>query len=142
MKTGFYRLAQWVWGLPQTLAGAVLAFHYRRCPHFSYRGARVTIWQRTGSLSLGMFLFLSRSLPGVEGRAVAGYGEMVLRHEFGHTLQSLILGPLFLPVIGLPSLTWAGSKKLQAYRAKKHVSYYSLYPEHWANRLGKVPELK
>ncbi|MBQ3880696.1 MAG: hypothetical protein II727_10350 [Oscillospiraceae bacterium] len=142
MNLTLYRALQWLWGLPQTLAGAVMAFAYRRNPHFSYRGTRVTIWDKPGSLSLGMFLFLSRALPGVEGTQVSGLGEQVLLHEYGHTLQSLMLGPLFLLVIGAPSLAWAGSKKLAALRAKKHVSYYSLYTERWANRLGKVTGLK
>lgn len=31
-----------------------------------------------------------------------------LRHELGHTRQSKILGPLYLLVIGLPSLIHAG----------------------------------
>ncbi len=142
MKIGLYRLAQWVWGFPQTLAGAVLSFCFRRRPHFSYRGTRVTIWNKPGSLSLGMFLFLSKALPGVGDIEITGYGEQVLRHEFGHTIQSLILGPLFLIVIGLPSVTWAGSKKLAALRRRKHISYYSLYSERWANRLGGVTDLK
>ncbi len=142
MKILLYRTAQWLWGFPQTLAGAVLSLVYRRLPHFSYRGTRVTLWSKPGSLSLGMFLFLSRGLPGIRGTQVTGPGEKVLKHEYGHTLQSLMLGPLFLPVIGAPSLVWAGSKKLAAFRAKRRISYYSLYPERWANALGKVRDLK
>jgi hypothetical protein len=79
-------------------------------------------------MSLGRFLFLHESYrPG---------DRALLAHEYGHTIQSLILGPLYLFVIGLPSLLWAGLPVFQRRRHDRHVSYYSFYPEKWANALG------
>ena len=46
-------------------------------------------------MSMGMFLFLG------------DHDKHVLVHEYGHSIQSCILGPLYLPVIGIPSLIWA-----------------------------------
>jgi len=60
----------------------------------------------------------------------ADYGDQhyrVLQHEHGHTIQSKILGPFYLFVIGLPSIIWAGL--FNKYREKNNVSYYSLYTE-------------
>ena len=82
-------------------------------------------------MGLGMFIFISESAMADEHR------EFTLMHEYGHTVQSIILGPLFLPVIGLPSLLWAGLPVFLRYRERRGVSYYSFYPERWANFLGE-----
>ncbi len=61
----------------------------------------------------------------------------MLAHEYGHTIQSVILGPLFIFVIAFPSLFWANSRKMERYRAKKGIGYYRFYPERWANHIAK-----
>lgn len=81
-----------------------------------------------GAITFGMFIFIYADF---------GSGtENMLKHEYGHTIQSKILGPLYLLVIGLPSIIWAGCFK--KYREKNKISYYSLYTEKWANKLGGV----
>lgn len=60
--------------------------------------------------------------------------ERILKHEIGHTKQSLYLGPLYLIVIGLPSIVWAFIQS----RWMKDCDYYSFYTEKWANRLGGI----
>lgn len=60
----------------------------------------------------------------------------VLVHEYGHTIQSMILGPLYLFVIGIPSCIWAFTPYFQKLRSKGKYSYYDFYPEKWANYLG------
>ena len=62
--------------------------------------------------------------------------EFILMHEYGHSIQSLILGPLFIPLIAIPSFIWASSKSLKNYRQRHKMSYYDLYTEKWANNLG------
>ncbi len=44
MNKRFYTIAQWTWGLPQTLIGAAVYFRHRGEKHFDYNGARVTEW--------------------------------------------------------------------------------------------------
>lgn len=131
MKRLLYIVWQYTWGLLQNLAGGTIYAFYRLrgCPHFAYQGALAVIWPvRSGSMSLGRFLFLHESYrPG---------DRALLAHEYGHTIQSLIVGPLYLFVIGLPSLLWAGLPVFQRRRHDRHVSYYSFYPEKWANALG------
>lgn len=131
MNRLLYIVWQYTWGLLQNLAGGTIYAFYRLrgCPHFAYQGALAVIWPvRSGSMSLGRFLFLHESYrPG---------DRALLAHEYGHTIQSLILGPLYLFVIGLPSLLWAGLPVFQRRRHDRHVSYYSFYPEKWANALG------
>ena len=128
MKTFLYRLAQWTWGFPQTLIGFVLFLIYRKKEHKYYHGAIVIRWHGSGSVALGMFILLSDQVP---------FPQPLLVHEYGHTMQSLILGPLFLLFVGIPSLLWAGLPFLQVRRQKRHISYYAFYTERWANCLGE-----
>lgn len=127
---------QWIWGLPQNLAGAVIAAvtwkqavrreRFRTALVLRY-GKRSWLAAK-GAFSLGMFLFIP------EAKWV---DERVVVHEYGHTVQSLILGPLFLPVVGIPSILWAwyfGSHRDLCRR--RGITYGSRFPESSANRLG------
>ncbi len=109
---------QWTWGIIQTLAGAFLYLLYRKNPHFRYHHAMVTVWNRPSSVSLGWFIFIEKDYP-----------KPLLAHEYGHTIQSLILGPLYFPLIGLPSFIWFHT------HTPSRESYYSFYPERTANAL-------
>ena len=44
-----------------------------------------------------------------------------------------MLGPLYLIIIGIPSISWAGLRRLIP--TLKKINYYSLYTESWANKL-------
>ena len=58
-------------------------------------------------------------------------------HEYVHTIQSLILGPLYLIVIGIPSTLWGFLPNLHKKRKDDQISYFSFFTEDWANRLGE-----
>ncbi|MCR5769120.1 MAG: hypothetical protein K6G45_11625 [Lachnospiraceae bacterium] len=129
-------LIQWTWGILQNIAGlAVFLVNIRR-NHYIYKGCIVTEWgSRDMSMGLGMFIFLGQSSIN---------DEDVRAHEFGHTIQSMILGPFFVFVIAFPSLFWANSRRMEKYRGQKGVDYYRFYPERWANhiavrKLGRCP---
>lgn len=130
MKRLLYILCQCTWGAVQTLIGVVIFLLCTEKQKLIYHGAVVTKWKLQGSLSLGMFIFLSDRIDDSRKRKV-------LVHEYGHTIQSLILGPLYLIIIGLPSFVWAGFPPCEKYRRQKKRSYYWLYPEYWANCLGE-----
>lgn len=76
----------------------------------------------SGGVSLGYFIFSTR--------------EYFDKHEQGHQIQSFMLGPLYLIVIGLPSIIWAGF--FEGYRKKNNVSYYSFYTEKWADKCSGI----
>ncbi len=126
---GLYVLIQCLWGAPQTLLGLLVFLSCRSCPHGRYRGAVTTRWRRRTGLSLGLFVFLPQEA-----------GRRVLEHEYGHTLQSLALGPFYLAVVGLPSLIWAGLPALGRRRARRSISYYAFYTERWADAWGGVTD--
>lgn len=127
MKQFFYVVLQIFWGFPQTLLGFAVFLRLRKVHHYRYHGAVVTEWKKTTGLSLGLFIFVP-----------AGYmGNDFLVHEYGHTIQSLLLGPLYLFVIGVPSVLWCNMRCFARLRKKKNISYQKLYSECWANYLGE-----
>lgn len=130
MRKALYILCQCSWGILQTIIGAVLFMIFITRPHSFFHGAVVTRWNARGSVSLGMFVFVSK-------RHSERLRERVTLHEFGHTLQSLILGPFYLPVIALPSVIWAGVPFFGKLRSSRNISYYRLYTERWANHLAR-----
>ena len=112
------------WQLPQNLLGRGLALLYVPGTWREYRGVRVLLSDRMrGGISLGRTIILSP----------AYCRERTLRHEWGHTRQSLLLGPLYLPLVGLPSLLWAAW-----WRPGRGRGYYTFFTERWADRLGEV----
>ena len=62
--------------------------------------------------------------------------QRLLVHEYGHTIQSLIFGPLYLIVMGIPSTLWGFLPSCQKKR-ENGVSYFSFFTESFANYLGE-----
>lgn len=120
----------WTWCLPQTLLGWLLkglyVFFGGISKEHGYGVAKLYIVRGmlTG-VSLGRYIFLNR-----DHRDETGY---LVKHEFGHTLQSFIFGPLYLVVIGIPSVTWSIAAIFSQTIKDK---YFKLWPENWANKLG------
>lgn len=117
---------------PQNLIGYVAFKYYtatRGYNYYRYKEANVThVPGRWGAISLSRFIFADDIY----------YKSQVIRHEYGHTIQSKKLLLLYIPIIGIPSLVW--NKCFKQYRLKNGVSYYDFYPESWANRLGGFDE--
>lgn len=108
-----------IWQLPQFLVSLVmlpfignLKLIADRHFNFCFVGTEMS-----GGISLGPFSFVSPYLT----------GDTHVAHEVdGHTVQSKWLGPLYLFVIGIPSLLNAEFSFTKC--------YYSFYTESWANR--------
>lgn len=119
---------------PQNLIGYFFFRKYtqgRKRPYYRYRDAYVVhVPGNWGAISLSRFIF-------ADDRC---YRSKLIRHEYGHSLQSKLLMPLYLPVIGLPSLLW--NRLFKSYRRRHSKSYYDFYTEAWANRLGGYRERK
>lgn len=124
MKSKGYTLLQWTWGLPQTLIGSAVYLAHRKDRHFGYRGACVTEWEKDAGLSLGKFVFVPRG------------EDSLLKHEYGHTLQSLLLGPAYLLLVGAPSVAWFHLPFFRRLRKRTGRSYYSAVFEKTADKLG------
>ena len=137
-----YRLLQCTWGLPQTLVGLIYFVVNIKCRHYSYHGAVVTEWHSKSSLSLGLFVFISDDpfcyYPTYTKKySKKEFSKMLLVHEYGHTIQSLIFGPIYLIAVGVPSIAWSFLPTYVKKREREKISYFSAYPETWANHLGE-----
>lgn len=133
VKDFFFYLLQWTWGLPVNLVGGI-AYLYctkikgRRHSRFGYANIVYLPW-KSGGLSMGLFIFMKDNHPKKDWT----YNTRI--HEYGHTWQCLMLGPLYYLVVALPSVIWCNF--FGKYREKNNVSYYKLYCEAWANKLGQ-----
>ena len=110
MKAVLYIVWQCTWGILQTLLGFAHFLIYIKCKHYFYHGAIVTEWNNRSSVSLGLFVFVTAE-PYFYEKLKEEYSmeelsKRLLVHEYGHTIQSLLLGPLYLIVIGIPSTLW------------------------------------
>lgn len=109
------------WCLPQNIVGLIfLIINLLRGKIVGrYKGS--FLWDSDGSsVSLGYFRFVC-NYPH------ADLLDKIHRHEYGHTLQSYILGPLYLILVGLPSIIWCNC--FGKYRKKHNIDYYDVYPE-------------
>lgn len=114
----------WIWCQPQTLVGWIMHWFF---PRGVPDGWTTTIhWRKQAGLSLGPWIFVH---PGATIKT--------LQHEYGHSIQSFILGPFYLFVVGLPSLVWA-SRIGRNWRLKTDVDYYYFWTEHWADKLQGI----
>ena len=129
MKRILFIILQCTWGLPQTILGAVFYLKNRHCPHKCYRGSMETQWSGRGGMSLGLFIFTPR-----EG--TPNY-EKVRVHEYGHCIQSLILGPAYL-ILGLISVCWANIPYFRKLRKEKKIRYTACFVESWASKWGEL----
>lgn len=132
MKNILLKILDWTWCLPQNLIGFIFKLFVKikirsfMCDYSKNLFIHSYCTDlKVGSITLGKYIFLAD---------VHWYDKDVLLHEYGHVLQNYILGPLYLIVIGLPSLLWAGFIH-KLVNKKKKVSYYSFYTEKWANKL-------
>ena len=116
------RILAYLWQLPQNLLGLALVTTFGYADSIPYKGARIYTcdWIGSGGVSLGRYIIL-------------GFPTAVnVCHEYGHSRQSLMLGPAYLPVVGL----WSAIRlRLRLYRRGE---YYKGFPESWADRLGGV----
>ena len=121
-------ILKFFWQLPQTIVALIYFLYLRYKDEIldtcTFQGAVVFIKKESyGSVTLGNYIFLSP-------RAT----DTTIRHEWGHTRQSLLLGPLYLIVIGIPSIIWAATHRAIA----PNKPYDWFYTEAWANKLGEV----
>ena len=123
-------LILFIWQLPQHIV-ALIYFGYlvMMCKDLGvdsrYKQAIVIPCVMRGAITLGNYVFVGLN---------SEYKETV-KHELGHTIQSKILGPLYLIIIGIPSITYCGLRRIFPSLRKKN--YYDFYTEKWANNLSE-----
>ena len=128
------KILLYIWQLPQNLLGllVILFTHAENTD----KGYWLSYYHNFG-VALGSYIIFG------------GVGSMLdtnVKHEQGHQKQSLYLGPLYLLIIGLPSITgsiisniwFRFSDKNSQIKKKIVIWYYNLPWESWADKLGGV----
>ena len=116
---------KWLWQFPQNMLALFIEDILCQA---AYRegivGGNTMIYNDVlPTMSLGNYIFVDTMSS-----------QKSIQHEFGHSKQSDILGPLYLIVIGIPSLL----HNIVHYLCSKigiKWNYYSFYTESWANKL-------
>ena len=125
----------WLWQLPQNTIG-LLVILFTGAHKTAYKDEWVASKWSFFGVSLGNYIIFGGAGGSVDS----------LKHEEGHQIQSMYLGPLYLIIIGLPSLLgniftriwWMFSNKDKEV-AEHIVKYYYKQPwEAWADKLGGV----
>lgn len=132
------RALSFLWELPQNLLGLGL-FGVERAVgtvrSVEWENGRLFIESKGSAVSLGTFVFWARG----ETRWFV-LDEWTRAHEYGHTFQSRWLGPLYLPLVGVPSvLRVVYGIAHRELTGSRWTGYFDGYPERWADRLGGVP---
>lgn len=116
--TVYGKLIRYIWQLPQNTIGFLLTRFLRRKTKLEWET------RRNFGVALGEYIIVNEN------------ASVVTRmHEYGHVLQSRKLGPLYLVVVGIPSITMAALTLAGVLRSDR---YYDRWPENWADRLGGV----
>lgn len=115
----------YLWQLPQNILGLLFLLFIRGEERHALGGINFYYVKGfAGGISLGKYIILGE------------YYEEDVKHEFGHSIQSKKWGWLYLPVVGLCSLTWAG---LYGTLIKETLNgYYKFWTERNADKLGGV----
>lgn len=130
----------YIWQLPQNIVAliwtGILSIFYGKPEVVDYKGIKYHWFKRWNSgVSLGCYVIMGNY-----------YRDRLdtINHEYGHTRQSIYLGPLYLLLIGLPSGLWNLMDRILTRTVKSwtwpksYKIYYNMPWEKWADKLGGV----
>ena len=129
IKSFLFIVLQCIWGIIPTLVGLLFFLKLKDYPHKTYRGCVDTKWDIRSGLSLGLFIFT----PNDEIKDA----EKIRVHEYGHCIQSIVLGPFFA-IIGIISIVWGRHPYFAKLREEKKLPYTSCFVESWASKWGEL----
>ena len=119
---------EYIWQLPQNILGSLykeyISDNIITRVNYDATDYECYLTRNGGGVTLGRYIFVNQNYKDLTN---------VILHERGHVKQSRILGPLYLIIIGIPSITWAGLRRLIP--ALKKINYYWFYTESIANKL-------
>lgn len=128
-KLIFYILS-FTWGILATIVGAIVMLG---CIIFTKKKPMrfgdcwyIKVGKIWGGFSLGPFLIVDR---------VSDLSD--IKHEHGHSIQNCVFGPLWLFIIGIPSMTRYWYRKLRKKLGYKNkTKYYDIWFEKQATEWG------
>jgi hypothetical protein len=133
----FFLPFRFFWELPQNLIGIVVFGIMKRrnlVQSIQHEQYRIFIQTPHTGVSLGWLVFWTPA-----GNRFSHLVNDCRMHEFGHAKQSSMLGPLYLLIVGIPSL---GRVLYSRWHKKKYgkpwENYFDSFPENWADKLGGI----
>lgn len=127
----------YIWQLPQNILGLLLiAFIRPERKHVLANGNIIYFASRmVGGISLGKYSIVNVCHYRKDLRE--SLERNTVRHEaLGHARQSLFLGWLYLPIIGVSSIAWAAIYGRIVKPTKN--GYHQFWTESWADRLANI----
>ena len=129
----------YIWQLPQNIVGLFVIFFTNPEKKVKMDNGNMLYIasNMSGGISLGRYSIIDSKYT----RSCKTDEDIknldVSKHEaLGHGTQSRYLGPLYLLVIGLPSIIWAWMYGTIIPYTKN--GYYVFYTEKWADKLAKI----
>lgn len=129
----FYLLS-FTWGILWTLLGLlvlpIVLLIFNKKVELLTRQKRLVVYIKDagfgGGISLGIYSI------------VGSKSERLIRHEIGHTIQNAWFGPLFIFIVGIPSMIRYRYRKIIKKRNPEKVlpDYDSIWFEGQATKLG------
>lgn len=125
MKTLLLFILTFIWQLPQNIVAIFMLPFLGKLRLISFKKLCFAFEcsKMSGGISLGNFAFLSPKR--------SRHAASVAHEQEGHTHDSKLFGPLYLLIIGLPSL-------LHAWLYDKSTCYYDFWTERRANRFANI----
>lgn len=118
MKKTCIIISNWTWGIVQTLIGFIVCLALIWRPKFFHHGMLVTVLGGSSGFSLGAFNFVDRR-------------RRLTHHEYGHSIQSAMLGIFYLLIIVPLSMGWYWYSRIKYGRWSA-----DFWTERWADELA------
>lgn len=119
-----------VWEFIQNYIGQCEVKKYNLIPSHYFKDCYIYYISYFDSHCYGKHIFINQDTD----------NNIILRHEYGHRIQSKILGIMYYPLIFLPSylhfLFWCKFKN------NNWDKYYNFYSEIWADKLSRKRNIK
>lgn len=137
------KLFIYLWQLPQMLVGLLICNLIKDKQSFNattktggvYHGKVYFADWFNSAVCLGKYIIVDKNLKGNVQLC------KTIKHELGHSVQSILLGWFYFIIVGIPSFVLNIISRLFK---KDEQWYYNKFPENWANKLaeGITVELK
>ena len=130
----------WIWQLPQNIGGLIVLLMYGYDKKVIAPNGNIAYFSNrmSGGISLGKYSVIDDYYIRKCKTDEAILDLDVTKHEaLGHGTQSRWLGPLYLFVIGIPSIVWAWLYPSNLFPYTRN-GYYRFYTEKWADKLAGI----
>lgn len=133
------RFLLWIWQLPQNVIGFLMTRGYIFKGWVDIETLFPVYYTNNvfgAGVCLGDYIILD-----YENYCGKAHNAESKKHEYGHHKQSLMLGPLYLIIVGIPSFVRNFINRYCHYKmtVEERIRwYYKGFPENWADKLGGV----